>query len=103
MYGEAPQKIELLNSNVDVNDDDNKDSDEINWDISEVNEIDFNYEQPLEESGIVVEVVEQESNVAKGNEAYTVLDNPKTRDEFISQLMEVRIHFDVMFVIFFFQ
>lgn len=43
----------------------------------------------MDESGIVVESSSQPTSVAKGNESYTILDNPKTRDEFISQLLEV--------------
>ena len=94
MYGEAPQKIEPPDSEKLIdNCEENEDSDEINWDVSEVNEADIDYGISLEESGIEVETVEQDTNVARGVEAYTVLDNPKTRDEFISQLMEVSREF----------
>lgn len=50
-------------------------------------EIDCNIS--LEESGIVVEAVGHEGGVATGCEAYTILDNPATRAEFINQLFEV--------------
>ncbi|XP_011703534.1 PREDICTED: CDK5 regulatory subunit-associated protein 3 [Wasmannia auropunctata] len=43
----------------------------------------------LEESGIVVEADGHEGGVAKGSEAYTILDNPTTRSEFINQLFEL--------------
>ncbi|KYN40920.1 CDK5RAP3-like protein, partial [Trachymyrmex septentrionalis] len=50
-------------------------------------EIDYNIS--LEESGIVVETVGHEGGVATACEAYTILDNPTTRSEFINQLFEV--------------
>ncbi|KYM80581.1 CDK5RAP3-like protein [Atta colombica] len=50
-------------------------------------EIDYNIS--LEESGIVVETVGHEGGVATGCEAYTVLDNPTMRSEFINQLFEL--------------
>lgn len=54
---------------------------------STAEEIDYNVS--LEESGIVVEAAGHEGGVATGSEAYTVLDNPTTRSEFINQLFEV--------------
>jgi len=51
-------------------------------------EIDYNI--ALEESGIVVEAAGHEGGTATGSEAYTILDNPTTRSEFINQLFEVR-------------
>ncbi|KAG5311500.1 CK5P3 protein, partial [Acromyrmex insinuator] len=53
-------------------------------------EIDYNIS--LEESGIVVESVGHEGGVATGCEAYTILDNPTTRSEFINQLFELRLY-----------
>jgi len=50
-------------------------------------QIDYNIS--LEESGIVVESAGYEGGTATGFEAYTVLDNPTTRSEFINQLFEV--------------
>ncbi|KAL0125837.1 hypothetical protein PUN28_004713 [Cardiocondyla obscurior] len=50
-------------------------------------EIDYNIS--LEESGIVVEAVGREGGMATGSEAYTILDNPITRSEFINQLFEL--------------
>ncbi|XP_029154958.1 CDK5 regulatory subunit-associated protein 3 [Nylanderia fulva] len=50
-------------------------------------EIDYNIS--LEESGIVVEAAGHEGGVATESEAYTVLDNPTTRSEFINQLFEL--------------
>ncbi|XP_011136240.1 CDK5 regulatory subunit-associated protein 3 isoform X1 [Harpegnathos saltator] len=43
----------------------------------------------LEESGIVVEAVGHEGGIAAGRDAYTILDNPATRVEFINQLFEL--------------
>lgn len=53
-----------------------------------IEEIDYNIS--LEESGIVVEEAGHEGGIAKEHEAYTILDNPKTRSEFINQLFEVK-------------
>lgn len=50
----------------------------------------IDYDISLEESGIVVETVGHEGGVAAGCEAYTILDNPATRVEFINQLFEVQ-------------
>jgi len=66
--------------------------DDIDWgdenvEQSTVREIDYNIS--LEESGIVVEAAGHEGGVATGSEAYTILDNPITRSEFINQLFEV--------------
>lgn len=58
-----------------------------NVEQSTVREIDYNIS--LEESGIVVEAAGHEGGVATGYEAYTILDNPITRSEFINQLFEV--------------
>lgn len=65
---------------------------DINWgnenaEQSIAGEIDYNIS--LEESGIVVEAAGHEGGVAMGSEAYTILDNPTTRSEFINQLFEV--------------
>ncbi|XP_018579423.1 CDK5RAP3-like protein [Anoplophora glabripennis] len=43
----------------------------------------------LEESGIVVEKSGIDGGVAKGDEALTILDNPKTREQIINNLMEL--------------
>nr|XP_012227194.1 PREDICTED: CDK5 regulatory subunit-associated protein 3 [Linepithema humile] len=51
-------------------------------------EIDYNIS--WEESGIVVEAAGQEGGMAVGTEAYTILDNPTTRSEFINQLFELQ-------------
>lgn len=46
-------------------------------------------EVSLEESGIVVEKSGMDGGVAKGSDALTVLDNPKTRDQVINELLEL--------------
>lgn len=43
----------------------------------------------FEESGIVVEHTGPESGIAKGEEALTVLDNPKLQEQIINDLMEL--------------
>jgi len=64
---------------------------DINWEDQDIEqptgEIDYNIS--LEESGIVVEAAGHEGGTATGSEAYTILDNPTTRSEFINQLFEV--------------
>ncbi|KAK7789713.1 hypothetical protein R5R35_014753 [Gryllus longicercus] len=55
---------------------------------AEAQEIDFDIS--LEESGIVVESAGMEGGVAKDFNAYTILDNPKTRNMIIDDLMELQ-------------
>lgn len=43
----------------------------------------------LEESGIVVEKTGVDGGIARGSEAYTILDNPKTKDLILIDLMEL--------------
>lgn len=45
----------------------------------------------LEESGIIVENSGIDGGIAKGNDAYTILDNPKTRDQITNDLMELEM------------
>lgn len=54
---------------------------------SAAGELDYNI--CLEESGIVVEAAGHEGGIATGSEAYTILDNPLMRSEFINQLFEL--------------
>lgn len=49
----------------------------------------IDYDVSLEESGIVVESAGCEGGTATGPEAYTVLDNPTTRSEFINELLQL--------------
>lgn len=44
----------------------------------------------LEESGIVVEKSGLDGGIAKGNDAYTILDNPNTQDLVLNDLMELK-------------
>lgn len=43
----------------------------------------------LEESGIIVENSGIDGGIARGKDAYTILDNPKTRDQITNDLMEL--------------
>ncbi|XP_066589774.1 CDK5RAP3 protein homolog [Prorops nasuta] len=93
-FGEIDFNVDLSsgdNANVNV-------VDEIDWggigaEGTDNNEGDFNSEIDfnitLEESGIIVEAAGHDGGAATGNEAYTILDNPKTRNEFINQLFEL--------------
>lgn len=54
----------------------------------------IDYDITLEESGIVLESETGNEDslaegIAKGKQAYSLLDNPETREEFINQLLEV--------------
>ncbi|CAL7938675.1 unnamed protein product [Xylocopa violacea] len=65
---------------------------EIDWgdgNAEEVAPADIDYNISLEESGIVVEAAGHEGGTATGTEAYTILDNPTTRNDFINQLFEL--------------
>uniref|UniRef100_A0A182NBZ5 Uncharacterized protein n=1 Tax=Anopheles dirus TaxID=7168 RepID=A0A182NBZ5_9DIPT len=66
---------------------------DIDWGVAEPaadeNVIDFNIS--LEESGIVVEGDGNLGGVAKGDEAYTVLDAQQYRDRFINDLLELQL------------
>ncbi|XP_017892244.1 CDK5 regulatory subunit-associated protein 3 [Ceratina calcarata] len=65
---------------------------EIDWGDRNAEEAvpgDIDYNISLEESGIVVEAAGHEGGIATGTEAYTVLDNPRTRNDFINQLFEL--------------
>uniref|UniRef100_A0A182K6P7 Uncharacterized protein n=1 Tax=Anopheles christyi TaxID=43041 RepID=A0A182K6P7_9DIPT len=55
---------------------------------NDANVIDFNIS--LEESGIVVEDAGNLGGVAKGDEAYTVLDAQQYRDRFVNDLLELQ-------------
>lgn len=81
-----------LNQEIDLGEEINLDTGgDIDWGDEDVEqpaaEIDYNIS--LEESGIVVEKPDHEGGVATGCDAYTILDNPITRSEFINQLFEV--------------
>ncbi|XP_078036546.1 CDK5 regulatory subunit-associated protein 3 [Augochlora pura] len=83
-----------LNADIDWGGDINLENGaEIDWGEENVEEvapadgIDFNVS--LEESGIVVEAAGIEGGVANGTEAYKILDNPSTRNDFINQLYEL--------------
>ncbi|XP_070162322.1 CDK5 regulatory subunit-associated protein 3 [Polyergus mexicanus] len=84
-FGNLDQEIDFGEElNLDAGDD-------IDWGDEDaeqpVAEIDHNVF--LEESGIVVEAAGHEGGIAMGSEAYTLLDNPITRSEFINQLFEL--------------
>lgn len=66
---------------------------EIDWGDENVDEAiedeNIDYNISLEESGIVVEAAGHEGGIATASKAYTILDNPSTRNDFINQLFEV--------------
>ncbi|GJQ77860.1 hypothetical protein Trydic_g16114 [Trypoxylus dichotomus] len=59
---------------------------EDDFEIVEHVDLDIN----LEESGIVVEKSGLDGGIAKGNDAYTLLDNPSTQDLILNDLMELK-------------
>lgn len=93
------EKVELAGNEIDFGaeidfggDEPNLEVGDIDWGepIAEADNsdpIDFNIS--LEESGIVVESGGQSGGIAKGDEAYTILDSPSYRDQFINDLMEI--------------
>lgn len=116
LYSEEPLSIEQpeLKINLDLDDEKIQETGEIDYGAEE--EIDFGGAEPnlevgdidwgepnldadnsdpidfsisLEESGIVVESGGQSGGIAKGDEAYTILDSPVYRDQFINDLMEL--------------
>uniref|UniRef100_A0A0K8TRB8 Putative cdk5 activator-binding protein n=1 Tax=Tabanus bromius TaxID=304241 RepID=A0A0K8TRB8_TABBR len=76
---------DLSTENIDLQ------SGDIDWgetdDTTSAQEIDFDIS--LDEYGIVVEGVGMDGGLAKGEEAYTILDSPKYRDLFIDELYEL--------------
>lgn len=118
LYSEAPLVIENIPLKIDIDPEEDNNKSEIDYEIDydgqvdygdvnvgEVNlevgdidwgaqddesksdDIDFNIS--LEESGIVCEGGGQSGGVAKGAEAYTILDCPYHRDQFMNELMEL--------------
>ncbi|CAD7076802.1 unnamed protein product [Hermetia illucens] len=63
---------------------------DIDWGESiEVSTTDVDLDVPLDDYGIVVEGVGMDGGKAKGAEAYTILDSPTYRDQFIDELYEL--------------
>ncbi|XP_025208456.1 CDK5 regulatory subunit-associated protein 3 [Melanaphis sacchari] len=89
LYGEKPSKIEepVLTIEEDVKD--TTDDEEIDWGDLENPSEDIDYGISLEESGIVVENVQTDGSIARGNEALTLLDNFKTKNEFMNDILEL--------------
>lgn len=82
-----------LNGEIDFGEEVSLDAEgDIDWgdEVAEQPAEEIDYNISLEESGIVVEAAGHEGGVATGCEAYTILDNPTTRSEFINQLFEVQ-------------
>ena len=92
-FGEIDINSGVENGGIDFGDDVNLDAEgDIDWGDENVEEVppgDIDYNISLEESGIVVEAAGHEGGTATGTEAYRVLDNPATRDDFINQLFEL--------------
>lgn len=55
----------------------------------QVDPIEIDFGDSLEESGIVVESTGCSGGIAKGNEAFTLLDSPKYREQFIDEVYEL--------------
>ena len=90
LYGEAPQCIEADDIEKVIQIAEKEDQpEEIDWDISVSEEQEIDFGITMDESGIEVESSPKDGNVARGNEALTVLDNPRTRNEFLAQLLAV--------------
>lgn len=92
--GEIDFQINTENYGIDFGDITASENQDIDWGSSSPEE-DFeivtheDLEINLEESGIVVEKSGIDGGVAKGDEALTILDNPKTREQIINNLVEL--------------
>lgn len=89
-YDIGMNAIDFNDENIEMGD-----GNDINWgDIDDMvavekNDDGIDYDLSLEESGIVVEAAGREGDIATGNDALTIIDNPSTRNNFIDQLLEV--------------
>lgn len=82
---ESPEKVE---QNIDFGSSRGS-SNEESFEILNYEELNQELEINLEESGIVVEQSGLDGGVARGDEALTLLDNPKYRENIINDLMEL--------------
>ncbi|KAB0799034.1 hypothetical protein PPYR_06914 [Photinus pyralis] len=110
-YGEKPISIELPDVKLEIDEEPKvmetiDFGDEIDFDISpEKSEIDWgtlsstddgfeivdhtDLDANMDDTGIVVEKSGIDGGIARGHQAFTLLDNPKTRDQFLNDLMEL--------------
>ncbi|XP_004525972.1 CDK5RAP3-like protein [Ceratitis capitata] len=84
-FGELSLDVNNVANETDPNDGD------IDWGIettpTDVVEIDLDI--PIEEYGIVIEGAGLDGGVAKGEQAYTILDSPTYRDRFLDEIYEL--------------
>lgn len=64
---------------------------DIDWGIesSPTEGVEINFDIPIEEYGIVVEGAGMDGGIAKGDQAYTILDSPNYRERFTDELYEL--------------
>ncbi|KAL4120307.1 hypothetical protein QTP88_013024 [Uroleucon formosanum] len=89
LYGEKPSKIEETVLKIEEDYKDTTADEEIDWGDLENPSEDIDYGISLEESGIEVENLQTDGNIARGNEALTLLDNFQTRNEFMNDILEL--------------
>lgn len=67
------------------------DGGDIDWGIESTpaEAVEINFDIPVEEYGIVVEGAGMDGGVAKGDQAYTLLDSPNYRERFTDELYEL--------------
>ncbi|XP_037948240.1 CDK5RAP3-like protein [Teleopsis dalmanni] len=67
---------------------------EIDWGIetSAADNVEVSFDVPIEEYGIVVEGVGMDGGVAKGEQAYTLLDAPNYRNRILDELYELEAY-----------
>lgn len=85
-FGDIGGEIDFGVENVVV-----EDNGAIDW--GDVGEPELIADISLEESGIVVADSGLDGGVAREEEAFTVLDNPIHRDQFMDEVFEVRLRF----------
>ncbi|KAJ6623918.1 CDK5RAP3-like protein [Pseudolycoriella hygida] len=90
-FGDLEPQIDFGEGEVQIDFGDDivvQDDDGIDWgDVSDVAVVG---DISLEESGIVVAGSGLDGGVARGNEAFTVLDNPLHRDQFLDEIFELQ-------------
>lgn len=91
---DVPNKVDELN--IDVIDYDIDDIASLNVDTSGItstagaeDKVEINFDIPLDEYGIVVESVNTNGSIAKGDQAFTLLDSPVYRERFLDELYEL--------------
>lgn len=99
-YGKKPSSIEVPEMQQDSDNSDGIDfGDDLNYSSIDWNNVSIDdgfeivehsdLDGKIEEAPVIIDNSGNDIGIARGNEAYTVLDNPKTRDLFLKDLSEL--------------